>query len=201
MLSNFLVGNHKFVLIIDDVGIERKSEMIMNKLLSDQNVNHDRFKENFEIEIPSKTAIVLPPISKFLNHNLASVAAIIQTLKLNKNVTQVFAWATTKNITNPLMIPFLEHMSSVVVTIKSNRFLSILTKRKFGSVKLKEYQHELIQVTWTTSIKEIKSEEQKVVQINEAETNPETLGTFKIGEFSSTELEAKKNLKLPYEIM
>lgn len=199
MLSNYIVGNHKFVLFVDDAGIERRSEMITDKLLSEQNVTYEKFNGSFEIT--SKTAVVLPPVSKLsLSHDPSSIFAMIQTLKLDRNVTQVFAWATSKNISSLFVIPFLEHMSSVVVTIKSNK-LSILTKRKFGSVKLREYQHELTQDRWTTSIKEVKSEEPKTIQNEIAVINPESLGTFKIGEFNSTEMEAKKNLKLPYEIM
>lgn len=200
MLSNYLVGSHKFVLIVDEVGIERKSELIIEKSLAEQNVNYEKFNGN--LEFIAKTSVVLPPISKLsLTHKLESIAAIIQTLKLDRNVTQVFAWATTKNINSSLLVPFLEHMSSVLVTIKSNKLLSILTKRKFGSVKLKHYQHELTEAKWTISIKELKPEEQKVLQNEEAAINPEIIGTFKIGEFNAEELEAKKNLKLPFELM
>lgn len=102
-----------------------------------------------------------------------------------------------RNINSRLLLPFLEHMSSIVVTIKSERNLSILTKRKFSSVKLKVYHHELCQ--GKTSIKELKVIEPEVAQSES--TNPESIGTFKIGEFNATELEAKKNLKLPFEIM
>lgn len=197
MLSNYIIGNHKLVLFIDDVGIERNSERILQKLLSEQNVDFETWKEN--LECPSKTAIVLPPISKLeLIHDEVSIASTIQTLKLNKNVAQIFGWATSKNVNNRLLIPFLEHMSDVVVTIKSDKLLSILTRRKFGSVKLKEFQHELVQ--GKASIKEFKPEKPKTIQ-DEPTINLEDLGTFKIGAFNSKELEAKKKLKLPYEIM
>lgn len=96
-----------------------------------------------------------------------------------------------------MLVPFLEHMSSIVVTIRSEKILSVLTKRKFGSVKLKVYHHELSQ--GKTSIKEFKAVE--LTSPIEA-SNPESIeSTFKIGEFTATELEAKKNLKLPFEIM
>lgn len=200
MLSNHIVGSHKFVLFVDNIGIERKSESILNKLLEEQNSPFEKFDGN--TEITSKTAVVLPPISKLsLDHSPSAIASIIQSLKLDKNVTQVFAWATTKNINSLIVVPFLEHMSSVVVTLKSLKLLSVLTKRKFGSVRLKEYQHELMQDKWTTNIKEFKPEDIKTVHNDEVAVNPESIGTFKIGEYNSAELEAKKNLKLPYEIM
>lgn len=197
MLSNYIVGNHKFVLFIDDIGIERNSEKILEKLLSEQNVTYEKFNDS--LEIINKSSVILQPISKMSLDNQSSISSTIQTLKLNKNVSQVFGWATSKNIGNHLTIPFLEHMSNVVVTIKSPKVLSILTKRKFGSVKLKEYQHELTR--GLTSIKEFKHDQPKFTQDEPIMINPESIGTFKIGEFNSSELEARKNLKLPFEIM
>lgn len=196
MLSSHIVGNHKFVLFIDNIGFERNSEKVFEKLLSEQNVSYEKYNDS--LEIINKSAVVIQSISKMNFNSKKSIPSTIQAFKLNKNVTQVFAWATTKNIQDPLTIPFLEHMSNVVVLIKSNTVLSILTKRKFGSVKLKEYQHELIR--GSTSIKELKHEQLKV---NEEDSiiNPEIIGTFKIGEFNSNELEARRNLKLPFEIM
>jgi hypothetical protein len=196
MLSNHIVGNYKLVLFIDNIGIERSSGKLLEKLLDEQNLKYETFTE--QLELTSETAVFLPPISKLeLNYDEASIAETIQGLKLNRNVTQIFGWATSKNINSRLLIPFLESMSDVIVTIRSDKLLSILTKRKFGSVKLKEYQHEL--TCGRTSIKEYKLEKQKVVQ--EVETSPESIGTFKIGEFSSMELEAKQKQKLPFEIM
>lgn len=197
MLSNHIVGSHKFVLFIDDIGIERNSEKILEKLLSEQNVTYVNYNDS--LEIINKSSVILQPISKMNLYNQSSIASTIQTLKLNKNVPQVFGWATSKNIGNHLTIPFLEHMSNVVVTIKSPKVLSILTKRKFGSVKLKEYQHELTR--GLTSIKEFKHDQLKFTQDEPMMINPESIGTFKIGEFNSSELEARKNLKLPFEIM
>jgi hypothetical protein len=197
MLSNYIVGQHKFVLFVDEVGIERSSKKILEKLLGEQNVSYDSFSEDHKFT--EKTAVVLEPISKLeLNQDESSIASTIQSLKLDKNVSQVFGWATTKNIHSRLLLPFLEHMSDIVVTLKSESYLSILTKRKFGSVKLKDYQHELTK--GKTSVKEFKAEKQKVIQ-DEPTINPESIGTFKIGEFNSSELEARKNLKLPFEIM
>lgn len=199
MLSNHVIGNHKFVLFVDNVGMERNSERILEKLLSEQNVVYEKFNGNPEIiKSQDKISLILQPISKMNLDDQSSIASTIQTLKINKCVTQVFGWATSKNIGNHLTIPFLEHMSSVVVTIKSESVLSILTKRKFGSVKFKEYQHELTR--GLTSIKEMKHEKAKTTS-TEPTINPETIGTFKIGEFSDNELEARKNLKLPFEII
>lgn len=197
MLSNQIVGNHKLVLFIDEVGIERNSSKIMEMLLKEQNVLYELFDEH--LSITSKKAVVLPPLSKLeVNHSESYVVDIIQSLKVNKNVSQIFVWATIKNVQLRLLVPFVEHISDVVITIKSKEVLSILTRRKFGSTKLKEYHHELLQ--GKSLIKELKLDNQKQTQA-EPTINPESIGTFKIGEYNQAELEAKNKLKLPFELV
>lgn len=196
MIGVHIIGFYKFVLFIDDVGIERSSSKIIEKILSEQNVTFLHYEKNFEINKPC--SVILQPISKMeLDHKENEIAIIIQRLKINQNVTQVFGWASRKNINSRLLIPFLEHMSDVVVNIKSNKTLSILTKRKFGSAKLKDYSHELL--SGRTAIKEFK--EEKVAPVTTEIEDPQMIGTFKIGEYNTNELEAKKNLKLPFELM
>lgn len=197
MLSNQIVGNHKLVLFIDEVGIERNSAKIMEMLLKEQNVLYELFEEN--LNITSKQTVVFPSLSKLeVNHNESFVIDIIQGLKINKNVSQIFVWATVKNVQHRLLIPFVEHISDVIITIKSSDVLSTLTRRKFGSTKLKEYRHELLQ--GKSLIKELKIDSQKQTQA-EPTINPESIGTFKIGEFNQAELEAKNKLKLPFELV
>ena len=184
MLSNHIVGHFKFVLFVDNIGIERSSSTILKKLLTEQNVTYETCEDVHEF--PNKTAVVLHPFSKLeLDHNETSIVSMVQSLKLNKNVTQVFGWATSKNIHSRLLIPFLQHMSDVIITVESDNHLSIFTKRKFGSVKLKQYQHELIK--GKTDVKEFKPEKQKVLQ-DEPAVNPESIGTFKIGEFNGEQI-------------
>lgn len=198
MLSLQLIGFHKFVLFIDDIGIERGSTKIIESIMSEQNVTFEHYKSGSEIQ-KANSAIILPPISKLeLENSERSIAEIIQTLKINPNVSQVFGWATAKNINSRLLIPFLEHMSDVIVRIKSDKHLSILTRRKFGSAKIKDYQHELLQ--GKTGVKEMKEDKPAPKTTVESE-DPQMMGTFKIGEYNTNELEAKKNLKLPFELM
>lgn len=195
MLSNLVLGHHKFVLFVDEVGAERSSRKVLENLLDEQKAKHDSVRD----EYLQKISVILEPISKLeLEKNETEIVETIQKLKYNKNVTQIFGWATTKNIRSRLLIPFLEHMSDLVVTIKSEKLLTVLTKRKFGSIKLKSYQHELL--TGKTSIREHNEERQAIIH-SDPPIDPETIGTFKIGQFKANEMEAKKNLKLPFEIM
>jgi hypothetical protein len=196
MIANHIIGFYKFVLFVDEVGIERSSGKIVEKILSEQNVVFQYYENDSEIN--KHCSVILKPISKLeLDNNENLIAKIIQKLKTNQNVTQIFGWASRKNINSRLLIPFLEHMSEIVITIKSDKILTILTKRKFGSAKLKDYQHELF--NGKTGIKEHK-EDKSVVASTESE-DPQMIGTFKIGEYNKNELEAKKNLKLPFELM
>lgn len=197
MLSNFVVGSHKLVLFVDEVGLERNSEKLIKSLLSEQSVEFMNFDGNLNFSKP--TVVILEPVSKMeLNYDSAWIYATIQTLKLSENVSQIFCWLTSKNVNDRLLIPFLEHMSNVLVTIKSNKHLSVLLKRRFGTVKLKEYQHELHQ--GKTAIVELKVTPASPAP-DTAFVNLETVGTFKIGEFNDEELRAKQNLKLPFELM
>lgn len=196
LLSNHMVGSHKIVLLIDDIGVGGYGCKLLDKLLLEQNVAYEKFDGHHEF--PNRISIVATISKLELEHGQPAAIRSIQKLKSNPNVAQIFCWATSKNIKSRLMIPFLEHMSNLVVHINSNKLLSILTKRKFGSVKYKVYQHDLIM--GNTSIKEYKEPVTKAKE-EEPVVNPESIGTFKIGEFTSSELEAKKNMKLPYELM
>lgn len=194
MLSNHIIGSHKFVLFIDDVGNERNGVKIMENLLAENNVIFtDKISEIYE-----KSSVLMSPLSKLsLTYRDEEIFRLIQSLKRNENVNQLFCWATSKNINSSILIPFLDHMSDVTVTIKSSSHLTVLTKKKFGNVKLKEYHHEL--QLGKTSLKEVtvKSMPKEVTKTED----PEIIGTFKIGQFKNDELEAKKNMKLPFEIM
>lgn len=194
MLSSFILGNQKLVLFVDHEGIEVNSMKILEKLLS--GISYEIFGEN--IQFTATTAVVLRVAKLEIDRDDTSIITLIQKLKLNRSVTQVFLFATVKNISSSILIPLLEHMSDIVLNIESRSLLTILTKRKYGSVKLKSYQHDLMD--GGTSVREILPQKQ-VVTNDPAINPPEVAGTFKIGDFSSAELEAKKKLKLPFEIM
>lgn len=198
MLSNYLLGQHRIVLFIDDLGIEKIAFILVDKLLKEQNVDYTVVDARNQFSPETKTVVVLQPISKLeLDFSEREIIQKIQTLKLNANVTQIFLWASNKNIQSPLIVPFLQHMANVVVHITSDKHLTVMTKRRHGSVQFKDFQHDLAALN--ISIKELKQKE--VEKVKEETPNIETIGTFKIGEFNREELEMKKKLKLPFEIM
>ncbi|KAG5670977.1 hypothetical protein PVAND_001204 [Polypedilum vanderplanki] len=193
MISTQIIGNYKFVLFVDDVGIERNSVKILDNILREANLLYEI--NDGSVTVLKQTNVILEAISRLeLEYNEKDIFTNIQKLKLNENVSQIFAWISSNNVHSKILIPFLEHMSELIVTIKSNNQLSILSKSKSGNVKLKEYHHELMNNK--TMIKEIKIEK---VQEQKEDVNVDNIGTFKIGQFTAEELEAKRNLKLPFE--
>lgn len=197
MLSNYLIGPHRLVLFIDDLGIEKLALSLLDKLLKEQNVNYTVLGMGNQFS-PEKTAVVFQPISKLqLDFSEREIIEKVQILKFNENVTQIFLWASCKNIHSPLLVPFLQHMANVIVHITSDKHLTVQTKRRHGSVQIKDFQHDI--GSMNIVVKEINHKE--VAKVKEEALNIETMGTFKIGEFNKEELEMKKKLKLPFEIM
>lgn len=196
MLSNYIVGQNKFVLFVDETGMERNSKTIIKNLLNEQGQSYVSNISEIKME---KNNVILDPFSKLtIFQSEKEIFRMIQDLKINENVIQIFGWISIKNIQSKVLQPFLEHMSDILVTIKSTKHLSILTKSKLKIVKLKDYQHELL--NGKTFIKEIKLD--KIMKEDKSTTEDiENIGTFKIGQFNANELEAKRNLKLPFEIM
>ena len=195
-----IIGNYKFVLFVDSFGIGPNLETILTKLLEEQNQSYEFYNECEDIL--EKKCIIIGSLSKlelkYNEHVYENIFRKIQELKSNENVLQLFAWISSKNVQNKILTPFLEHMSNLIVTINDGRYLTIVSKSKSSLVKSKEYYHELI--LGKTSIKEFKRDNVQQIIASEVSEDIENLGTFKIGQ-KADELEAKRNLKLPFEIM
>ena len=197
MLSSNVIGNYKFVLFVDNFGIESNWRAILKKLLEEQNQNY-KFYDEFE-DVLEKSSIILGSLSelelKYTEHVYENIFRKIQVLKSSDNVSQIFGWICSKNVQNKILVPFLEHMSNLTVTINDSEHMIIVSKNKSGIIKSKEFIHELS--LGKTSVQEFKKEN---IQLVAPEVNVENLGTFKIGQ-KADELEAKRNLKHPFEIM
>jgi hypothetical protein len=196
MLANYIFDkSYKLVLFVDEVGAERSLQGALENALHEASINYEKYEQSRKLE--NKTCILLPPLSKMeLTRNEQQIFHLIQRIKDDENVTQALCVATVSNISSDILVKFIEYMSDIIVTVSSNQLLSILTKRKHGPVKFKEFEHELLKGSLKLTAKRI----QKLTEIK-SEEHPEDIGTFKIGKFKHDELEAKKNMKLPYEIM
>ncbi|XP_070494059.1 elongator complex protein 5 [Chironomus tepperi] len=197
MLSSNLIGNYKFVLFVDNFGIDPNWKTILTNLLEEQNQNY-KFYNEFE-NILEKSCIILGSLSelelKYSSHIYENIFRKIQELKSSENVLQIFGWISSKNVQNKILLSFLEHMSNLTVTINNSQHMTIVSKNKSGIIRSREYVHELS--LGKTSIKEYKKEN---IQLIAPEVNVENMGTFKIGQ-KADELEAKRSLKLPFEII
>lgn len=209
MLNNYVVGSQKFTLFVDEIGLEKHSSEIIETILKDQNVVYRKFPdlkiENFEsnlqdldefdLNLNERTSLILAPFSKLaIHYKISAVIELIYRLKGTKNVKQIFGWLTVKNTNNHLLQPFLEHIADTIITLNSEKLLTVVVKRSHGVVKTKQYCHDVLNKTF--AIKEFKVEQKAKDQ---APIDIEALGTFKIGQFKENELEAKKSLQLPFE--
>lgn len=207
MISNLIVTPQKFVLFVDNVGIERLSDEIIRHWLKEQgqecirnipenvecNLKSSKVSDNYT-KLHSKTNVILLPLSTLLvNFNAGAVFQIINKLKKNPNAKQIFLWATVKNVSEHFVIPFLEYMADMIVTFVDSSHLSILSRKTGGLISNKDYDYQL--ANGDLSVKEVKRIAQK---LPEPTIKPESLGTFKI-DLDEEELVARNALKLPYE--
>lgn len=170
-----------------------------------------------------KSNVILPPLAVITQqHKLVTVIQAIHTIRSNAKTKQMFVWATVKNIHDKKVIPFVEHMADVIVTLLDKKTLTILTKRSSGSVSkkvtyciarhrrwfrinltiirtpftLQKYQYE-VDKSYHINVREIKgSLDEKPAP--EPTIDPESLATFKIN-VDEEEMVARNAMTLPYE--
>lgn len=70
-------------------------------------------------------------------HSLDVIFQTIHTIKAHPKTKQLFVWCSVKNIKDSRLVPFVEHMADVVVTLMDKKTLTILVKRSSGSVTRK----------------------------------------------------------------
>lgn len=101
--------------------------------LSDANPSIDINKE--ANAVPHKSNVILANVSRLeMNYSIRDIVQLIDKLKKSQNVKQCFGWIAAKHIRDGKVIPFLDYMADIVVTIQDEQTLNILTKRNTGSV-------------------------------------------------------------------
>jgi hypothetical protein len=93
------------------------------------------------------------------------------------------------------LLSFLEYTADTIITINSRDLLTILTRKSSGSVKTKQYSHELLKKSF--ALKEYKVE-RRTAEEEEQQIDPKMLGTFKISQ-KEDEVAARNKLILPFE--
>lgn len=93
------------------------------------------FNDNLKNNIHMKdVSVILDPVSQMLlDKPLESIFSIIKNVR---DVGRVIVWATVGKLNQDFVIPFLEHMSDLIVTFKFSNNLTIL-KKKRGDAELK----------------------------------------------------------------
>lgn len=104
--------------------------------LTETKTNIDIHKEL--LDLPEKSNVILSTVSCIaVQHTISDLIKLVHSLKQCSKTKQLFAWATVKNISDRKIIPFLEHMADVIVTLEDRKHLTILTKKITGSVSRK----------------------------------------------------------------
>lgn len=196
MLSNHLFNQQKIVLIKDKLGIESSSHKIISKLLSEQKGDHAALTcvESLTEQAP----FLFARVSKLArSYEPAALFRFVQQCGKSTSLQYLFLWATEKNVQSSFIVPYLEHMSELIVTFEDERHLSILAKKSSGSVSNRFYQYQAL--NRTLSIVETKKPERSRGAVESVAIDPASLGTFKIGDLKRDEQEAKDSLTLPFE--
>ena len=89
------------------------------------------------MDLSDSANIILPIAELSESYKLSSIFHLVNNYKKNPKIKQIFLWASVKNISNDILIPYLDHMANVIVTIKDRNNLSVLIKKPGGSVTKK----------------------------------------------------------------
>ncbi|XP_055612230.1 elongator complex protein 5 [Uranotaenia lowii] len=203
MLSNHLFNQQKIILIKDEYGIEPKCEKLVSKWLREQRGDAATLETVTLLQTPQvQSPHLFGRVSKLARcHRPAELFAFVDSCrKSDFPIQQLFLWATVKNMTEQFLIPYLEHMAEVVVSLEDDRHLSILSRKTGGSISNRQFQYQIDGDSM--SVKEIKKRDQlaeKPVPIGADPPVATPSTTFKIGDLKKDEQEARDALTLPFE--
>ncbi|XP_053683029.1 elongator complex protein 5 [Sabethes cyaneus] len=196
MLSNHLFNQQRIVLFKDKLGIESSSLGMILKFLKEQKGNNATL--TCVDSLNEQGAFLFARVSKLSRtFEPAALFRFVQQCRKSSTVQCLLLWATEKNIRSNLLVPYLEHMSELIVTFQDGQHLSMLSKKSGGAVSNRLYQYQALD--GTLSIRETKHVQSTKVASNPPTIDPASLGTFKIGDLKKDEQEAKDSLTLPFE--
>lgn len=122
----------------------------IQKLPHPANVNLRGSRSSIDVQkevqsLKEKTNVLLPPLSRLTQeYPLPDIIQLVHNIRKCSNARQLFLWASVKNIADRKAIPFMEHMADIVVSLKNDKHLSVLTKKSSGSVSRKVYRVNIV---------------------------------------------------------
>lgn len=113
-------------------------QSLANIQLVSDHFKPDQRTFNADILLNCVEQTVLLPVAELSHlYHASAIFQLIHAIKRNPKIRQIYVWATVLSISNDVLVPFLEHMANVVVTLKDVVNLSVLTKKSSGSVSKK----------------------------------------------------------------
>ncbi|XP_055620369.1 elongator complex protein 5 [Toxorhynchites rutilus septentrionalis] len=199
MLSNYLLNQQKILLIKDQFGLENTSQKIVYKWLTEQKGNDVSLNVLKSLNTNEHPFLLIRVAQLSRNNNPSSIFEFVHQCRKLSAVQYLFLWSTEKNIAQTFLVPYLEHMSDLVLTVEDDKNLSILIKKSGGSISNKHYHYQVLDGCF--SVKESKKLDRSkhTSETMKPTIDPASLGTFKIGDLRKEEQEAKDALTLPFE--
>lgn len=100
--------------------------------LDRQHLNSDSFLDNLS------SFQVLINVAEFTQlFSLRSLFQLVNSLKTSAQIKQLWLWASPATICQEMVVPYLEHMSTSVLTLKDSVNMRLLTKKSGGLVSKK----------------------------------------------------------------
>ncbi|XP_036339953.1 uncharacterized protein LOC118749261 isoform X1 [Rhagoletis pomonella] len=218
MLSNLVVTSQRFVVIIDETGLEKISHNIICQFLREQKHDEKLTAKTFSFspelrdwsvfinfvakcsQEENKCNVLLPPLSDLLClHGVQKIIQFIHKLRKCEKVHRVFLWIAPANLVYPrteYLISAFEYMADLILHLQTSNTLTIIARKTGGGVSNKFY-------TYTKTKNEFLVEalqncfRSAPVKTTAPITN--AIGaTFKI-ELNEDEVVARNTLKMPYE--
>lgn len=150
--SNFntesFIDNNSYEPFSNDIlrSIACSSPTVMYPKAIDIPTIQSSFKTDIEDQLTTseKTNVILASVSRLeLNNSVRDIIRIVQFLRQNTKIGQIFVWCSRKNVRDEKIIPFLQYLANIEVTLNDESNLQIFTKRNTGSVTRKVSQNNL----------------------------------------------------------
>lgn len=129
--------------IASDLLVKLISSPAIYHLPENIDIPFDQIEDSVDIDrellaIKERCSIVLRPISRLeLVYKVPEIIRLVNGIKRHQKTKQLFVWCSVASIMEKRLIPFIAYMADIVVTLKADRHLTVMTKRSTGSASMR----------------------------------------------------------------